>query len=147
MIRTIGLAHGLGGLRGVFGEVSGDLPGGDVPDPVVTLTGRMSSCVPQFMSQPGGLAGCDTVANQVAAAAWRMASPSSMAVRCDGGGRILSGSARSYPSSRRGMEVDDSACLVFSDLDEPDSLIRAGLASRSRRRRRLIMVRRHSSGA
>ena len=51
--------------------------------------------MPQFMSQPAGLAGCGTVANQVAAAVCRMASARSAVARWGGGGSSVSGSAGS----------------------------------------------------
>jgi hypothetical protein len=57
----------------------------------VTLMRRVSNWAPQVMSQPFGLAGWGTVANQVACAAWRMASARWLLPRAAGGGRTRSG--------------------------------------------------------
>ena len=67
----------------------------------VSRTTRGSTWAPQVMSQPFGLAGWGTVANQVTLAAWRMTSASTSAVNAGWGGTVRSGWAGSRPSRRK----------------------------------------------
>ena len=62
---------------------------------------RGSTWAPQVMSQPLGLAGWATVANQAEEATWRMRSASTSAVMAGCGGMVRSGWAGSWPSSRK----------------------------------------------